>query len=165
MNLIILVAVFLSFTTIGIIIWYRYHTRKVYFDNLLSFCNHLLVEINFSKNTVMTVIQRYQSAYSQAFKETITSYAGLLESKSDITRQSTQSIMWKQLKVQEADTIADFLTELGRHGSTQETEKIENKKIHFLTFQKNAEDQLRTKASIYLKICIILGVAAVILLI
>jgi len=163
-RLLFYVAVFVCFAAIGYIIWRGYKQRKVFFENQLSFCNHLLVEISFSKNTVLHVIENYAQAYSLPFRQMLFNYKSLIDGKKDITRESINSFMWRRLKPHERAIVADFLYELGRHGPQQEREKIENKKIQFDTFHQNAATALKKEASIYLKVFILLGVGAVVLL-
>jgi len=157
-------AVFACFAAIGYIIWRGYKQRKVFFENMLSFCNHLLVEISFSKNTVLYIIESYAGTYGTPFRQMLLSYKSLIDNKKDITRESINAFMWHRLKLHERTIVADFLFELGRHGPTQEREKIENKKIQFDNFFANATTALKKEASIYLKVFILLGVGAVILL-
>jgi len=156
--------VFAAFTTVGYVIWRGYRKRKIFFENLIAFCNHLLVEISFAKNTVHHVIETYAAGYSPPFREVLTGYVKLIEAKADITRESVAAVMWTRLKPPERSAVTDFFFELGRAGVTEETQKIENAKIRFDTFFAGADGALKRDASIYLKIFIILGIAAAVLL-
>ncbi|MCL2851219.1 MAG: hypothetical protein FWE01_02555 [Firmicutes bacterium] len=143
----------------------HYKSRKVFFENLISFCDHLSIEISFSKNITLQVIERYYKTYSRHFQSLLQGYSNLLTDKQDITYQNITTLMWNKLKAHEISIITEFFYELGRHGAIEEGEKLENKKIQFDGFLKNAQTAQKKEASIYLKICIILGIAAVILLI
>ena len=164
MKLIILLFVFLGFAALGWFIRAHFRARKVFFDNLLAFCEHLLTEINFSKNSVIQVIDTYAQSYAKPFREVLFGYKNLLTGKHDITRARTDAVLFRKLKTNERTPIADFFFELGRHGATEETEKIHNKRIIFREFHAAAAQTLTRDASIYFKICILLGIAAVILL-
>jgi len=165
MQLLLSIIIFAAFATAGYLFWRRYKQRKVFFDNLLSFCNHLLVEISFSKNTVLSIIENYARGYNPAFQNVLHGYRAILENKQDVTRERLDTIMWKHLKPAERAAVTDFFYELGRHGSTQEREKIENKKLVFDTFHQTAAAALKKDANIYLKLFILLGVGVVIILI
>jgi len=165
MHVLLLVAVFASFVGMGFFVRHRYKTRKVFFENLLSFCDHLLIEISFQKNTIRKIIQTYGDSYGRHFREVLNGYQGLIDEKSDITRERMQAFLEKQkLKSHESITVADFFYELGRHGSHQESSKILAKRQTFDTFFNTAATALRRDASIYFKVLILMGVAAVILL-
>ena len=164
LRLVFFAIVFATFVGIGIYIWYRYKLRKVFFQNILDFCGHVLVEISFSKSTIRHIIDKYGKTYNKNFRDILHGYQNLLDGKQDITRERIDQLLWKKLKSDEQNAIIDFFYELGRHGVEEERQKIENKKKQFDTFFIAAEVALKRDASIYLKIFIILGIAAVILL-
>jgi hypothetical protein len=152
------------FVGAGIYIWRGYKIRKTFFESLLRFCDHLLIEIGFSKNTIRHIIQTYGGAYATQFRAILQSYQTLLDDRQDITRARINAIMPKSLKPHELETITDFFYELGRHGSGEEQTKIQNKRVAFETFFDNAQKILKRDASMYLKLLIIGGIASVILL-
>jgi len=158
------VIAFCVFFGIGYYIWHGYKSRKVFFQNLLSFCNHILVEISFSKSTIRTIIDKYGQNYGSRFNGILSGYQEILDKRQDITRDKIVSLLKNtKLRANEQATITDFFYELGRHGATQEREKIENKKAMFDTFFNDAQAVFKKDASIYFKLFIILGLGAVIL--
>lgn len=165
MGFIFILFVCACFVGLGIYIYNVYKMRKVFYENLVSFCNHLSVEINFSKNTTSQVIDTYASGYSANFAKLLAGYKTMIDDKAEITRDGISALMWRRLKKHEQSIVGDFFYELGRHSLHEEQEKIANKKIQFEESLKAAQTALRREASIYLKICIILGIASVILLI
>jgi hypothetical protein len=54
--------------------------------------------------------------------------------------------------------------ELGRHAAAEECEKLQNRKVQIQEFYTKSADALKREATIYLKICILLGIAVVVLL-
>ena len=159
------IGVFAAFVGLGFYIWRGYKCRKVFFQNILDFSQHLLVEISFSKSTVRSIIDRYGQSYGAHFREVLNGYQALLDEKADITRERIETLVWKKIKKSERQCITDFFYELGRHGASEERQKIENRKITFDTFFNDADKALRRDASIYLKLFILLGVGVVIILI
>jgi len=164
MRFFVLASILALFTLIGFLIRAYYRSRKRFFDDLISFCNHLSVEINFSKNTVAQIIERYSDSYSKPFHKLISNYAHLQATNADITHEALASFMWSRLKKHEASVIIDFLFELGRHGVSEETQKLENGLVRFNSFLTEATDDLTRKASIYMKLSIIFGIGVVILI-
>jgi len=159
-----LVIVFAFFVGLGFYVRYRYKSRKVFFQNLLSFCDHLLIEISFQKNTVGKIIETYGDSYARHFRGVLLEYQNLIDQKQDITRDTVGNIPPKFLKSPEATQLADFFYELGRHGSCQESTKIKSRRVTFDNFYQLADKSLKRDASIYFKVLILIGVGAVILL-
>jgi hypothetical protein len=96
----------------------------------------------------------------------LTKYLILLNQKCDITRETVGAIFdVRLLKQNEIAVLIDFFCELGKHGPAQEKQKIESRRVTFDNFFTLAADRLKRDASIYLKLFIFIGIAAVILMI
>jgi hypothetical protein len=149
---------------LGVKIWLDYKNRRTFFENLSTFCEQMLVEISFSKNTVRQVLQSANSGYGRQFRELCAAYIDLLDRKSDITIERIDEIVPKKIGEQERAHIIDLFFGLGRHGSAEERQKLETKKNIFDKFFTSSDEKMRLRASMYLKIFILIGVTAVILL-
>ncbi len=80
----------------------------------------------------------------------------MLAQKTDLTRARCQALT--------ADpTVAEFLYQLGRTGRETEQDKISAARAIFVTKAQQAQHDLQTKASIILKLLIIIGIAGGIL--
>lgn len=165
MQLFFLIGIFAAFVLIGFYIWRNYRARKSFFESILSFCNHLGIEIAFSKNHIGHIIERYGSGYSRHFRNTLNAYNELLRARADITHEALTPIMWNGLKAAERIAVTNFFFELGRHGVEGEHEKLAAARESFGVFHKTAGKAMKSEASIYLKLSIIIGIGAVILLI
>lgn len=150
--------IFGAFVFIGFHIWRTYKQRRDFFADLVRFCDHLTTEINFSKNTIEQVINRYIDTYNPQFAEVLLKYSHLLAENADITRQKLGEFI-------ERDDVVDFFFELGKHSVHEECEKIKSARLRFDSLYLNAREKLSREASIYFKISIILGIGVVILLI
>ena len=171
MQILLLVAVFASFVSAGFYIRHYYKSRKIFFENLVSFCDHLLIEIAFQKNTILKIIDTYGDSYGHNFRNVLNGYQNLIDEKSDITRERLLEILKQKpkfspfkLKSSEQINVADFFYELGRHGASQENTKIQSKRIIFDNFFGDSSKSLKRDASIYFKLFILFGIGAVILL-
>ena len=152
--------IFFAFVILGIYIYRGYRTRKMFFESLLAFCNHLLTEISFSKNGISSIIETYGSSYHPSFQKSLMHYKHLIDTKRDIA-DLPFSVRLKDI---EKAHVTSFFIELGRHGSIEEVAKIQNKKVFFDGFYNSSCAALKKDASMYLKFCIILGIVAVVLL-
>jgi len=149
--------IFTAFCLLGFTIWRKYKRRRDFFADLVKFCDHLTTEINFSKNTIEQVIRRYIDTYNPMFAEVLLKYSHLLAKNSDITRENLREFI-------EREDVADFFHELGKHSSFEELEKIKSARLRFEAEYQKAHSKFSKEASIYFKICIILGIGVVILL-
>jgi len=149
--MILLLGIFLSVVFIGFQVYKGYRDRKVYFDSLCRFCDNLITEIGFSKKTIAQIIESY--SYCRNFNIDLQHF------------KERKILLWQNLKEIEKVVIAEFLQNLGKHAVSEEIEKITNAKERFEMFRASAMEKLKTEASIYLKISILLGIGIVILLI
>jgi len=154
--------VFLGFGALGYFIYLGYKLRYRFFESLVRFCDNLGTEIGFSKKTIAQIIDTYIEGYSADFAEVLTQYRALIEARADITRESI--ILPAMLKKPEQEAVTDFFLSLGRHSSAEELGKIKNAKAAFEVFRSEASERLKRDASIYFKVCILVGIACVILL-
>jgi stage III sporulation protein AB len=161
---VLLVGVFLLSVGVGFLIYRRFRERRNFYQSLLSFCNHLEMEIGFSKRTVSEIIGAYSDGYNKNLSKTLQEFRGMIDGRVDITRESLEAVMWSELKPEERGRLLDFLYELGRAGAREECEKIKNARSVFDDSYTRATEALRRDASIYFKICILVGIGMVVLL-
>jgi stage III sporulation protein AB len=163
-KLISCLAVFAGFSAIGLIIYNRAKLKVRFFDNLLMFCNNLRTEISFSLRPITQIIDSYINTYSPVFGKMLLSYRNITANKNNITREVISAAVWDKVQQNEKETITDFLNNLGRHSVAEEKEKIDTAIQIFTAYKNNAENALKIRASLTLKLLIIMGIAGVILL-
>ena len=164
MSFLVLIAVFGGFVSIGAIVYWYGLQRKRFFADLVAFCGHLSIEISFSKLEVAQVIGRYSNTYSGPFRRGLEGFRAMLDARGDITHEAIMGVMWARLKPEEQSQVAEFLFNLGRHGSGEEIEKLATAKGHFEGALDVANARLRKEAVLYLKLFVIMGIASVIML-
>jgi len=106
---------------------------------------------------VEQVITRYIDTYRPQFAEVLLKYSHLLAANADITREVLKGFI-------QHDQVADFFCELGKHSCAEECEKIKSARSRFDGHLAAARERVSKEASIYYKICIIVGVGVVIIL-
>jgi hypothetical protein len=149
--------VFCVCAIIGLTVYFRAKCRVNFFSGLLAFCNNLQTEIGFTLTPIAQVIELYSAAYPKEFLRMLSAYKKMLDSKIDITRE-------RCLEIADIPQVADFFYELGRHGAKEEQSKIAGAIGIFGEMKKSADEYLKTKATLTLKLLLLLGVAGVILL-
>ncbi|MCL2846901.1 MAG: stage III sporulation protein AB [Firmicutes bacterium] len=164
MQFFLLGGIFMGFTLCGVYLWRAYLTRRRFFSDTITFMGYLGIEIAFSKNQIGLVIERYGAGFCEPFRNMITAYKQIMDSRADITRDGINEILWKRLRPDERVVVADLLYNLGRHACAQEEKKLRTKNVEIARLHERAIGEMRSRASIYLKLCIILGIGVVILL-
>jgi hypothetical protein len=159
-----ILSVFCGCVFIGLFIYCKSKMRVRFFADLLSFCGNLQTEVGFALMPVTQVIDVYRDGYSGHFRGVLSRYGDLVNSRCDITRERCRTCVWEGLTEEEKNKVADFFYNLGRHGVGEEKNKIESAAAVFGGYKGAADEYLRAKASIALKILIIMGVAGAILL-
>lgn len=136
---------------------YRQYWCKVRdYTQWVAFCDHLSQAIGFALQPLPQVVGDYLSVCRGDCRLVLNHYLELLMTKTDLTRERCQSIVVDK-------NIAEFLYQLGRTGRETEQAKIKSSRAILEAQKKQAEHNLRTKASIILKLLIIIGIAGGIL--
>ncbi len=139
------------------VVYYRRSWRRVqFYTEVINFCHHLQTALGFTRPPLPLVIKQALPQATGEFAKALAGYGQLLDGQSALTREKCTALT--------TDTdVAEFLFQLGRTGSVTEQAKIANALTIFTAKQQQANDHLRFKASITLKLLIIIGIAGVIL--
>lgn len=122
----------------------------------VAFCDHLNQAIGFALQPLPQVVAAYLPVCRGGCQTVLKGYGQMLAQKNDLTRARCQALT--------ADpTVAEFLYQLGRTGRETEQDKISAARVIFVAKAQQAQHDLQTKASIILKLLIIIGIAGGIL--
>ena len=136
---------------------YRQQWQKVRDYNFwVAFCDHLHQAIGFALQPLPQAVSAYLPVCRGDCHAVLSDYLQLLKDKVDITRErcsrlTMDAVLW------------EFLYQLGRTGRETEQDKILAARTIFSDKVKQAKHDLQTKASIILKLLIIIGIAGGIL--
>lgn len=122
----------------------------------VAFCDHLHQAIGFSLQPLPQAVAAYLPVCRGGCQMVLKGYLTLLESKADLTRE-------RCLGLSPDPTVSEFLYQLGRTGRATEQDKINAARAVFVTKVHQSEHDLQSKASIMLKLLIIIGIAGGIL--
>ena len=122
----------------------------------VAFCDHLHQAIGFSLQPLPQAVAAYLPVCRGGCQVVLRGYLQLLERKTDLTRARCQGLVGDA-------TVSEFLYQLGRTGRETEQDKIMAARAIFQTKAQQAKHDLQTKASIILKLLIIIGIAGGIL--
>ena len=147
---------FLACVLVGMGI-YRQQLNKVRdYQQWVSFCDYLHQAIGFALLPLPQVVAEYLPICRGGCRNVLSNYLQLLNGRNDMTRARCQDLV--------ADaTVNEFLYQLGRTGKETEQDKINAVRQLLLAQKLQAERDLQSKASIMLKLLIIIGIAGGIL--
>ena len=136
---------------------YRRQWQKVRdYSQWVAFCNHLHQAIGFALQPLPQAVADYLPLTRGGCHTVLSNYGELLKNKTDLTRACCQDLVAEP-------TIAEFLYQLGRTDWENEQHKINTVRQILETKKKQAQLDLQSKASIMLKLLIIIGIAGGIL--
>lgn len=122
----------------------------------VAFCDHLNQAIGFALQPLPQAISDYLPVCRGGCRSVLNNYLQLLKQGKDLTRERCQMLI--------ADPVVnEFLYQLGRTGRETEQNKINAVRKLFVAQQDQAHHDLQSKASIMLKLLIIIGIAGGIL--
>ena len=146
----------LACVLIGCGIYRQYWNKARSYAQWVNFCDHLHQAIGFALQPLPQIIDGFIAICRGECRSGLSQYLALLQQKTDLTRERCQSIV-------SDESIAEFLYQLGRTGRETEQEKICAIRAILVTKKNQAEHNLKVKASIILKLLIIIGIAGGIL--
>ncbi len=136
---------------------YRQHWNKVKtYTDWVNFCDYLQQAIGFALQPLPQVIAGFLPTCRSDCYSALLQYGKLLQQKIDLTRDCCRTCV-------NDESIAEFLYQLGRTGRETEQAKITAFRVVLETKKNNAVHHLKMKASIILKLLIIIGIAGGIL--
>lgn len=147
---------FVACVLVGCGIYRQYWNKARDYAHWVAFCDHLHQAIGFSLQPLPQAVAAYLPVCRGGCQAVLNGYLQLLEQRSDLTRARCQTLT--------TDTVvAEFLYQLGRTGRETEQDKINAARTIFDSKAQQSQHDLQTKASIILKLLIIIGIAGGIL--
>ncbi len=136
---------------------YRQQWNRVHdYTDWVNFCDYLHQAIGFALQPLPQAVAAYLPICRGGCQSVLNSYLQLLKHKVDLTRE-------RCAKLTTDTTLVEFLYQLGRTGRTTEQDKIVAARTILNDKAQQAKHDLQTKASIMLKLLIIIGIAGGIL--
>lgn len=147
---------FLTCCIAGCRIYWRQCNKVRDYQNWIAFCNHLYQAIGFALLPLPQVIHDYLPACRGGCCTVLNNYLQMLKQNVDMTRERCQTLCGESF-------LAEFFYQMGRTGQETEKEKIVALRSVLTEKLEQAQRELQSKASIMLKLLIIIGIAGGIL--
>lgn len=146
----------LACVLLGFGVYHQFANRVRDLTGWVNFCDHLHQSIGFVLQPLPQVVAAYLPVARGNCAQVLQRYLQMLNAKSDLTRANCRTLLHDE-------TLSEFLYQLGRTGRETEQNKISAVRAVLQERLSTAKQDLRTKASITLKLLIIIGIAGGIL--
>ncbi len=147
---------FTACVLVGCSIYRQQWNRARDYAMWVTFCDHLHQAIGFALQPLPQAVSDYLPICRGNCRVVLNRYWQCLNDKVDLTRE-------KCAELTTDTTLAEFLFQLGRTGRATEQDKIVAVRAIFQNKAEQARHDLHAKASIMLKLLIIIGIAGGIL--
>jgi len=147
---------FLMCCLLGCQIYWRQCNKVRDYQNWIAFCDHLHHAIGFALLPLPQIIQDYLPVCRGECRAVLDNYLQLLKQNMDMTRERCQVLSSEPV-------LAEFFYQMGRTGRSTEQDKIMALRTALQQKHAQAQHDLQSKASIMLKLLIIIGIAGGIL--
>ena len=166
MKIILLAAVFICTTMIGVGVSAYYSKRARFYRDTIKFCEILLGEITFLHTKLGYMIEANIERFSGSFKIVLESYKMYLDHSVAIdTFIETCKNRLVFLKPQELAVVSDFFRHLGEMDEEGESGNIKNYISEFKRIAENCEQDKSRFGGLFVKLGIAAGAVLVIILI
>jgi stage III sporulation protein AB len=140
----------------------HYRQRLEIYSELCAFINLLKSEISFLKTPVGGVIDEFCQGKNGVFHAALKKYNEDLK-KGAPQNQCAENLELSPLKTGEKKEISKFLCSLGKLPQKEQLNELECYGAKFSVLQKKSEEECKRLGGMYLKLCVLLGLALMII--
>lgn len=144
---------------IGLLIKRRYASRVTFFKSASAFCIMLSDELSMRKTPIPAVVSKFTAGRKGVFEDLLCEWAqnAKLGKNSDFDK-------YKLLKNDETKDVATFLDTLGKTDLRDQIAHVKHYKEAFDRKTTECETQSKKQGSMYFKLCVLLGIAIILIL-
>lgn len=143
---------------IGLLIKRKYTSRVTFYKSACAFCYLLEDELSMRKTPMPEIASKFLSGRKGAFEDVLTDW-GRVKSV-DLTNNDKCRL----LKNEEAKDMSTFLNMLGKTDLKDQLAHVEHYKRTFEKKTAECEEQSKKLGSMYFKLCVLLGLAIILIL-
>lgn len=160
-KIILLIIVFSLIVYIGYGILSYYNKKKKFYNDLTLFLEQLKSEICFLKTDLKTILEKYKNCYCKEINNLLNDYYNYLCGKFNENLNLKCSLLGKE----EIAEINQFFLKLGRTTIEEQKDCIAHYNDRFTEQLRKISEEKDKSGIVAFKLCIILGLFAVIMLI
>lgn len=144
---------------IGLLIKRRYASRVTFFKSASAFCIMLSDELSMRKTPIPVVCDKFTAGRRGVFEDLLCEWA-----RSVKLGKNADFDKYKLLKNDETKDIATFLNMLGKTDLKDQLAHVEHYKEAFDRKTTECESQSKKQGAMYFKLCVLLGIAIILIL-
>ncbi len=164
MRYVLIVFVFCICCFVGYIFSIKYTKRKRFFNSIILLADKLSLEINFSRERLKVLLENFDATNKKYLLGIDERFIDYLDKKCDLTLEE----VFKKadcLKAEEKDFVLLFLKTLGRSDVENQTKEIQSFISRFNEMKTQCDNDQKKYGSLSIKLGIIVGLFAVIIMI
>lgn len=146
---------------VGVLIKKRYKTRVEFFKSACNFTQTLSTELSMKKTPMPDVAQKFLQGREGEFEKTVENWMSYIKRGEQITFEKMQIPL---LKNEEKKQIVEFFSSLGKTDLQDQLAHVAYYQNLFLQKSKICEEESKKLGNMYFKLCVLLGIAIMLIL-
>lgn len=146
---------------VGLLIKRRYKSRAEYFKSACEFAKCATTELGMKKTPMPDVAENFLKGRSGDFEKTVETWLDLARKGQTFAYENASASI---LKNEEKKQIADFFSALGKTSLDDQLSHIGYYENMFESKRAKCEDESKKLGGMYFKLCVLLGIAIMLIL-
>lgn len=146
---------------VGLLIKRRYKSRTMYYKSACEFAKCVATELSMKKTPMPDVAENFLKGRNGDFEKTVETWLDLAKKGQTFVYENT---LVSLLKNDEKKQIADFFSALGKTALDDQLSHIGYYENVFESKRAKCEDESKKLGGMYFKLCVLLGIAIMLIL-
>lgn len=143
-----------------------YVRRHKFISDLITFANHLKVEISFAKSNLTQIIESHIEESDANFKSVLKGYRNTLKNSDYITVEVLKNnINTIYLEENEKEQMLQFFNFLGKSDADNQVEIINKSLNIFNNFLKTSDSEKQKYSGMYKKLGVLIGIFILVIIV
>ncbi len=144
---------------IGLLIKRRYAARVKFFKSATEFCQMLQDELSMRKTPIPEICTKFLDERKGQFEDFLLDWCEKIKAQEDIDKDKC-----RLLKNDEIKDLNTFLFSLGKTDLKDQLSHVAHYEKYFEKKTSECEEQSKKTGSMYFKLCVLLGLAVILIL-
>lgn len=146
---------------VGVLVKRRYKARVSFFKSACDFSSVIATELSMKKTPMPEIALKFLKGREGEFEKVVESWIAVAKNAARFCYDNVNVAM---LKTDEKKEIADFFTSLGKTNLDDQLTHVAYYKNIFEQKRKTCEEEQGKLGSMYFKLCVLLGLAILLIL-
>ncbi len=146
---------------VGVLIKRRYRHKEEFYKSACDFATYLSSEIGFKKTPIPEIAEKFSKGKSGAFESFLKDVVDRLKRGEKVTCDNTELA---RFKTEEKEEMLDFLGSLGKTELKDQLALAARFAARMQERHKKCEEDSKRLGGMYFKLCVLLGLAIILIL-